>query len=133
MLGLPSRILAIRLHAFGDTVLTLPYLQALRRLVPTATLDFLTSKEVADLPKSVVFFDRVFEIGGGRNPRRQLLHALTLAPRLRMRGYDMVVDLQRNRVSRVVRMLLHPRSWSEFDRFSPMPAGERTRHTIEAL
>ena len=47
--------------------------------------------------------------------------------------YEVVIDLQRNRVSRVLRWLLNPRSWSEFDRFSPLLAGERTRRTIEAL
>ena len=31
----PERILAIRLQALGDTVLTLPYLQALRSLHPS--------------------------------------------------------------------------------------------------
>ena len=131
--GPPARILAVRLQAFGDTVLTLPYLQALRRMLPGTSLDFLTRSEVAELPRELVLFDHVFEIGGGRDPRRQLVSALALIPRLWARRYDAVIDLQRNRVSRVVRRLLHPRSWSEFDRYSPMLAGERTRLTIEAL
>ena len=131
--GPPARILAVRLQAFGDTVLTLPYLQALRRMLPGTSLDFLTRSEVAELPRELVLFDHVFEIRGGRDPRRQLVSALALVPRLWARRYDAVIDLQRNRVSRVVRRLLHPRSWSEFDRFSPMLAGERTRRTIEAL
>lgn len=38
----PARVLAIGLQAMGDTGLTLPYLQALRRILPDATLDFLT-------------------------------------------------------------------------------------------
>lgn len=129
----PSRLLAIRLEALGDTVLTLPYLSALHRLLPAARLDFLTREEVADVPKSVVLFDRVFEIGGGRNQQRQLLSALTRVPRLWSRRYDVVIDLQRNRISRIVRRLLNPVSWSEFDRFSADLAGERTRRTIEAV
>ena len=129
----PSRILAIRLQAFGDTVLTLPYLQALRRMLPDTSLDFLTRSEVAELPKELVLFDRVFEIGGGRNQRRQLVSAFILALHLRTLKYEVVIDLQRNRVSRLLRRLLSPQSWSEFDRFSPMLAGERTRRTIEAL
>lgn len=63
----PGRILAVRLQALGDTVGTLPYLQALRSLLPRATLDFLTREEVADIPKSVGLFDQVFEIGGERS------------------------------------------------------------------
>lgn len=128
----PARVLAIRLQALGDTVITLPYLQALRREIPGAELDFLTRREVSDIPKSVELFDRVFEIGGGRDRRRQLLSALALVPRLRLRRYDVVLDLQRNRLSRIVRWLLSPTAWSEFDRFSPRLAGERTRSTIEA-
>lgn len=128
----PSRILAIRLQALGDTVLTLPYLRALQRLLPGVSLDFLTRSEVAEIPRAVVLFDDVFEIGGGRNPRRQLISALSLVPRLRRRRYDVVLDLQRNRISRLVRLLLNPTAWSEFDRFSPLLAGERTRRTIEA-
>ncbi len=129
----PRRILAIRLQAFGDTVLTLPYLHALRRQLPGAALDFLTRKEVSAVPKSVVLFDCVFEIRGGRDPIRQLLSALVLLPRLLARRYDIVIDLQRNRLSRLVRYALGVRSWSEFDRFSPALAGERTRRTIEAI
>ena len=129
---LPGRVLAIRLHALGDTVITLPYLQALRRELPAAQLDFLTRRETADIPRSIVLFDRVFAIGGGRDPRRVMLAALALVPRLRLRRYDVVIDLQRNRTSRLVRLLLNPPAWSEFDRFSPRLAGERTRATIEA-
>jgi len=128
----PERILAVRLHALGDTVITLPYLSALRRACPGAELDFLTRDEVAEIPRSLALFDHVLAFGGGRDPRRQLLHALALVPRLRARRYDVVLDLQRSRVSRLVRRLIRPRAWSEFDRFSPQLAGERTRLTIEA-
>lgn len=125
-------MLAIRLHALGDTILTLPYLHALRRVVPHAELDFLTRREVADIPRRVILFDRVFEIGGGRDARRILMSALALVPRLRRQRYDVVLDLQRNRVSRAVRRLLGAPAWSEFDRHSPRLAGDRVRATIEA-
>src|SRR5262245_9107631 len=128
----PARILAIRLQALGDTVLTLPYLNALRRALPHVTLDFLTRGEVADIPRNLVLFDRVLEIRGGRD-RRRLLHAATLLPSLVARRYDVVIDLQRNRLSRTVRLLSNARAWSEFDRLSPRPARERTRATIEAI
>jgi ADP-heptose:LPS heptosyltransferase len=129
----PRRILAIRLQAFGDTVLTLPYLSALRRSLPATPVDFLTRTEVATVPRALTLFDRVFAIGGGRSPWRQYMRALALVPRLRLRRYEVVVDLQRNRVSRLVRRTLAVPCWSEFDRFSPRLAGERTRRTIEAL
>ena len=123
----------MRLQALGDTVLTLPYLQAVRRLLPNATLDFLTREEVADIPRALVLFDDVHAIGGGRSTRRQIASAAFLLPRLLARRYQVVLDLQRNRVSRFVRMALAPPAWTEFDRFSPRLAGERTRRTIEAV
>jgi len=126
-------VLAIRLQAHGDTVLTLPYLHALRRRLPGAELDFLTREEVSEIPRQVVLFDRVFAIGGGRDPWRQLVSALGLLPRLRRRHYEVVIDLQRNRISRLVRRAIRPAAWSEFDRYSPLLAGERTRLTIEAV
>lgn len=85
-------MLAIRLHALGDTVLTLPYLHALRRVMPHAELDFLTRREVADIPRGITLFDRVFEISGGRDARRILMSALALVPRLSRRRYDVVLE-----------------------------------------
>jgi len=118
----------------GDTVLTLPYLQAFRRAQPPgATLDFLTRREVAGVPNAVSLFNEVFEIGGGRDVRLQCLSVLTLLPTLLRRRYDVVLDLQRNRLSRLVRSLLRPPAWCEFERFSAELAGERTRKTIEAV
>jgi ADP-heptose:LPS heptosyltransferase len=43
------------------------------------------------------------------------------------------LDLQNNRLSNFVREALQPAAWAEFDRFSPVAAGERNRRTIEAL
>jgi ADP-heptose:LPS heptosyltransferase len=46
--------------------------------------------------------------------------------------FDVVLDLQNNKISRVLRYLLFPSAWTEFDKSSPLSAGERTRLTIEA-
>src|SRR5713101_6940988 len=67
-----------------------------------------------------------------RSERRQLMLTPLLAPQLWARRYDVVLDLQNNRVSRTIRRLVRPRAWAAFDRTSPLPAGERTRRTIEA-
>jgi ADP-heptose:LPS heptosyltransferase len=128
----PQKILAIRLQAMGDVVITLPYLQSLRNRFPHALIDFLTREEVSDIPRHLDLFDRVFIIKGGRNFKKQVLHALRLFPELRAQRYDVVLDLQRNPLSRWIRKGLNPSCWSEFDRFSPLHAGERTRLTIEA-
>jgi ADP-heptose:LPS heptosyltransferase len=130
---LPRRILAIRLQAMGDTIITLPYLQALKNSLPAHTrLDFLTREEVASVPESLVLFNKVYCIQGGRNFRKQFIYACILLPRLLFNRYDVVIDLQNNHISNLVRRFLAPRAWSEFDRFSPIAAGERTRMTIES-
>jgi heptosyltransferase II len=130
----PRRILAIRLQALGDVVITLPYLQCLRNSISfDARLDLLTRKEVEDIPKNIDLFDRVYSIGGARSFKRQLLSTYLLLPQLLLQRYDIVIDLQNSILSRIVRRTLRPRAWSAFDRFSPRSAGERNRLTIEAV
>ena len=125
------KILAIRLQATGDVVITLPYLNSLKRLLPEAELDLLTREETAAIPRSLALFSRVFAIGGGRSFKRQCLSTATLLPRLLVRGYDAVLDLQNNELSRWVTLALRPERRCLFDKVSPLPAGERTRLAIE--
>jgi len=125
------KILAIRLQAMGDVVITLPYLNSLKRLLPEAELDLLTREETAPIPRSLALFSRVFAIGGGRSFKRQCLSTATLLPRLLLRGYGAVLDLQNNEISRWVTLALHPKRRCLFDKSSPLPAGERTRLAIE--
>lgn len=129
----PRRILAIRLQATGDVVITLPYLQDLRRRLPPGTeLDLLTRRETADIPRHTGLFGHVYALGGARDFKKQLCLILWMLPRLAIRRYDVVLDLQRNPISRLVTRVLRPRAWSVFDKYSPRAAGERTRLTIEA-
>jgi heptosyltransferase II len=128
----PASILAIRLQAFGDVTITLPYLRALRNQLPATRLDLLTRAEDVELPRALGVFDRVYALQGGRSERVQLLAAPLLFPGLVRRRYPVVIDLQNNRVSRTVRRVISPDAWSAFDRESPISAGERTRLAIEA-
>ncbi len=108
----PKRILAIRLQAMGDMVITLPYLESLKSRLPQADLDFLTRREVDDIPRNLDLFGHVFSIGGERNFKKQVLSTVSLLPQLWVRHYDVVIDLQDNPISQWVRKLLRPRSWS---------------------
>lgn len=131
---IPRRILAIRLQAMGDLVITLPYLQDLRNTLPAdVKLDLLTREEVDPIPKHLQLFDRIYSIGGGRNFKKQLAHTFFLLPRLMLRRYDVVIDLQNNGISKLIRKMAAPGAWSEFDRFSAVPAGECSRLAIEAI
>ena len=129
----PGKILAIRLQAMGDLVITLPYLQHLRNTLPqTTVLDLLTREEVDDIPRTLELFNRVISVGGGRRRSAQWLHGLRLLPGILSRNYDVVIDLQNNSLSRFFRRSVMPKAWAEFDKFSPLAAGERTRLTIQA-
>jgi ADP-heptose:LPS heptosyltransferase len=131
---MPERVLAIRLQAMGDVVITLPYLQALRNVLPPSTaIDLLTRKEVDSIPRNLNLFNKVYSIGGKRNFRKQFIYACFLLPSLLLKRYDVVIDLQNNQISRLVRRSVMSSAWSEFDTSSPIAAGERTRAAIESL
>src|SRR5882757_9024289 len=106
--AMPKRILAIRLQAMGDLVITLPYLQQLKKMLPDTRLDLLTREEVDAIPKNIQLFDHVYSIGGGRNGKKQLLHGCWLLPKLLLQRYDVVIDLQNNKISKLVRKSLMP-------------------------
>jgi len=131
---LPKRILAIRMHAMGDVVITLPYLQDLRNNLPESVqIDLLTRYETDPIPRNLVLFNKIFSIAGKRNQQAIKLFTFLLLPRLLLRRYDIVIDLQNNRLSRFVRKIINPAAWVEFDKTSPIPAGQRTMNTIDAI
>jgi len=130
----PQRILIIRLQALGDVAITLPYVQSLKEKLPAGTkLHFLTRNEVKDIPGSIKLYDRIYSIGGGRNVKLQLLRLLLLLPKLKINKYDIVIDLQRNKLSRFARRFLNPAAWSEIERFSVTSAGDKYKKGIEAI
>jgi len=130
----PKRILAIRWQAQGDVMITLPYLQRLRNSLPSSVrLDLLTREETEGIPRNIHLFDRIYSIAGERNYKKQIFYTALLLPRLFLKRYDVVIDLQNNIVSETVRKVLLPKAWSVFDKASPVAAGERTRLTIEAI
>ena len=132
--SLPKRILIIRLQAMGDVAIALPYIQSLKKKLPAYTkLHFLTRNEVKDIPGSVRLYDWIYSIGGGRNTKLQLLSLFLLLPKLKINKYDVVIDLQRNKLSRLVRRFLNPAAWSEIERFSPTSAGDKYQKGIEAI
>jgi heptosyltransferase-2 len=128
----PTKILVMRFQAMGDMVITLPYLQDLKDQLPDTEIHFLTRKEVSDIPEKLEMFSRVIVIRGGRNKILQLLLSLRWIPFLWWQRYDVILDLQNHRLSRIIRKLLIVKYWSEFDRNSPVSAGERTQVAINS-
>lgn len=129
----PERILVIRLQALGDVIITLPYISALKKILPGARIDLLTRNEVAGIPGRLPCIDRVIAIGGGRNRRLHYLTAAARLPTLLSARYDVVADLQNSSLSQLILKTIRPRAWCSFDRFSGLPAGIRTRNTLQQL
>jgi len=122
----PKSILIIRMHAIGDVAITFPSCAALRDRFPETRLDFLTTESASSLAEALVMFDEVHRFPSCRNRWERLRNALRWAHRLRSIHYDIVIDLQRNWVSRLIRRAVSPTAWTEFNRFAPEPAGLRT-------
>ena len=128
----PRRILVIRLHAIGDVLATFPYVKSLRDAYGDPVgIDLLCMTPVVETARSLGIFDRVYGSGSRHSLKSTLVRSLLHLPAFWMRRYDVVLDLQNSRASRLVRKLLQPRAYTEFDRFSPTPAGEQIRHTID--
>ena len=119
----PRRIVVVRLHAFGDAVITLPLLAGLRRAYPDTRLEIITSPEYAGLFDATTLIDHVWSLRTDRSRITRLLATLFLATRIG--PIDLFVDLQRSTQSRLLRRLVGPRAWVVFDRFAPRPALER--------
>ncbi len=129
-----KKILAIRLQATGDVTISLPYLYDLKHKLDKETrLDLLVREEAEHIPRSFDLFDRIYTLKGGRNTRLQFLHFLFMYPKLYFKGYDVVLDLQNLKITRVIRKLLNPKAWAQFDRSSPNYAGKRYENTINIL
>lgn len=129
----PKKVLFIRLQAMGDMAITFPYIQGFKKSLPDAQIDFVTRGETDPIPKSIALFSNVYTLKGGRSTRKQAFYAVRLALKLRRISYDVVVDLQNNKISKIIRELLAPKAWSEFDKHSFNPAGVRTENTIRNI
>jgi len=129
----PARILVVRLHAIGDVGITFPWCRALRKSLPATRVDYLTSAPTASLVTEAGAGDEVISLPLMTSRAERLWRTTMTGLFLRRRGYDMVIDLQRNWVSRYLRLLIRPVAWGEFDRFSPLPAGERVERVFRRI
>ena len=125
----PARILLIRFHAMGDVALVLPAAAAIHALHPSAAIDVLTSPAAAGLVTAVALAGEVIAPPFPGRHSGRIPYALRTGILARSQRYDIILDLQRNWMSRTIRRIASPRAWGEFDRFSPHPAWERIRET----
>ncbi|MBI2618737.1 MAG: glycosyltransferase family 9 protein [Ignavibacteriales bacterium] len=78
----------------------------------------------------MTIFDHVHVFPRTDSRSSRLVHALKWGSTIRKHRYDVVIDLQRNLVSRMIRRAAQPQAWGEFDRFSAKAAGDRVLETF---
>ena len=127
----PEQILIIRFHAVGDVALTLPSSLGLRRRYPNARIDLITSPETSPLTSAIRLFDSVHLLEARPDRHEEWSSVFSMGLRLRREGYQVILDLQRNWRSRLLRRIIRPESWGEFDRFGLFPACERTMRVFD--
>jgi ADP-heptose:LPS heptosyltransferase len=138
----PEKILIIRLHAIGDAALSIPASNSLRKLFPSARIDFLTGELSAPLLNSLAIFDNIYafkDYSGFDSTENSLKMKFDKLKEIKKWGtalkknnYDVVIDLQNNRVSRMLRFFMSANYYAEFDRLSKNSASTRTLNTFHS-
>ncbi|MVM30913.1 hypothetical protein GO755_12800 [Spirosoma sp. HMF4905] len=127
----PRRILIMRLQAIGDVIITFPFVQLLRNQYPAAQIDFLTRDSQVSLVKNLTAVDNVIVFTDSHKRGWQLLRTVAILPGLLLKRYDVVLDLQANTYSTIIRRLLAPSAFTEFEKFTPFTAAERNFTAIQ--
>jgi heptosyltransferase II len=130
---LPKKILFIRFHAFGDVLVAMPAAQALKDQFPEIELQLLVAGPYSELPLNMPVFSKVHTLKHARGGWPMALDGVVAYPALLRESFDAVVDLQNNRLSRLVRRALFPTAWTQFDRFSKIHVLLRYQNTVNAL
>lgn len=107
-----TNILAIKLTALGDVVLTTAALKALREKFPQANIHCLTSPDGAAVLHRCPYLNSVMIF----DPKHKSLQSLwRMGTQLRRWRFDKVVDFQNNRGSHILSFLSLPRESYGFD------------------
>jgi len=128
----PGRVLLVRLHALGDVAVVLPAIGIIARTWPHARIDMLTAPPADSVARTLPSLNNVYVYDVASTRTERAIDALTYGMVVRRMNYDVIIDFQRNHVTRLIRRLSGASAWSEFDRFSPLPAAERVRQTVTA-
>lgn len=121
--ALPERIVLVRLHALGDAAITLPVIAGLRRALPASFIAVVTSREYMGLFEQLDGINDLFGIVSDGTKFQRFKSVLDVAAMLP--NIDLLLDLQRSRLSRLLGCLLRPKAAASFDRFAPRSALDR--------
>lgn len=91
-----KRILVIKLSALGDVILSIPSLRALRRKFPQGRISVLVDRRSRNIIRNCPYIDDTLVYQEGKN---RLWPLWRIAKILADEDFDIVVDLQNNRVS----------------------------------
>ncbi len=125
------KILVIRFHALGDVLITLPFLNGLRQLLPDAQIDLITVKDNAKVHQNTYIFNNIIKIKGNKNAKAMFAYNLLKIPQLLLNGYDIILDLQDDKKSKLVKFFHRNKKISTFEKFSPKFAGTRYLEGIQ--
>lgn len=88
----------IRFSSIGDIVLTTPVIRCLKKQLPDAEIHFLSKKQYFPILRENPYLKKIWLFD---NNFRELI------PRLKLQGFDFIVDLHKNWRSRFVKSRLH--------------------------
>ncbi|UCC95875.1 MAG: glycosyltransferase, partial [Candidatus Omnitrophota bacterium] len=100
------RILVVKISSFGDLILALPSLKAIRQRFPKARVSLLTSKKYSTLVYDCPYIDEVITLSENYKHPKNILR---IAKELRRKSFDYIIDLQNNRISHLISCLALPR------------------------
>lgn len=137
-----QKILIIRLHAVGDTAITIPACNFIRKNYPGCELHFLTTAPPSGFVDSFGIFNKVVEIGRGFDiPKSgynsfskrfsRLVSSFKTGLKLRKNNYDVVIDLQNNKFSRMIRKITSAKKYSEFECYEEKSHSKRVIDTFD--
>jgi len=97
-------ILAIKISALGDVILSIPSLRAIRNKYPNATIKVLVGLESRQVFKGCPYIDEII-VCDFKNRDKSAKSLWRLGGLLRNSNFDMVIDLQNNRRSHILAFL----------------------------
>ncbi len=97
-------LLIIKLSSLGDIILSTPALREIRRKFPHHKISLLTAEESKDLLLNCPYIDELI-IADVKNKDKGVRGLFRIARVLRKKGFDLVIDLQNNRLSHALSFL----------------------------